>query len=80
MCVIAGIFHRNVAPVDVDTLIRMTRTLNHRGPDEVGYFIKAGRREGWEAGRQKGWEEKGHGREAMGKRWGGLEGGRAMWA
>jgi len=41
MCGIAGIFHRDGARVDVDTLVRMTRTLTHRGPDEEGYFVNA---------------------------------------
>lgn len=39
MCGIAGIFHRNGAPVDLGVLVRMTRTLVHRGPDEEGYFV-----------------------------------------
>ena len=39
MCGIAGIYHRNGAPADVETLLRMTRTLTHRGPDEEGYFV-----------------------------------------
>ncbi len=50
MCGIAGIFHRNGAPVAPDVLVRMTRTLTHRGPDEEGYFVNAGKLEGWEAG------------------------------
>ncbi len=41
MCGIAGIFQRNGARIDLDTLVRMTRTLTHRGPDEEGYFINA---------------------------------------
>jgi asparagine synthase (glutamine-hydrolysing) len=39
LCGIAGIFNRNNAPVDIDLLFRMTRTLIHRGPDEEGYFV-----------------------------------------
>jgi len=39
MCGITGIFHRSGAPVDLDVLVRMTRTLTHRGPDEEGYFV-----------------------------------------
>ncbi len=39
MCGIAGLFHRNGSPVDPDVLVRMTRTLTHRGPDEEGYFV-----------------------------------------
>ncbi len=41
MCGITGIFHRNGAPVDESTLIRMTRKLIHRGPDEEGYFVNS---------------------------------------
>lgn len=41
MCGIAGIFHRNALPVNLDVLIRMTRTLTHRGPDEEGYFLNS---------------------------------------
>ena len=44
MCGIAGIFHRNGAPVDSELLIRMTRKLIHRGPDEEGYFINSSNR------------------------------------
>jgi len=39
MCGIAGVYHRNHAPVDTETLVRMTRTLTHRGPDEEGFFV-----------------------------------------
>ena len=39
MCGIAGILHRDGGTVDRDVLIRMTRTLKHRGPDEEGYFL-----------------------------------------
>ena len=49
MCGIAGIFNRNHSPVDPKLLICMTRTLIHRGPDEEGYFINAGRQKSWEA-------------------------------
>lgn len=42
MCGIAGIFNRDGGPVSPDLLIRMTRTLIHRGPDEEGYFVNAG--------------------------------------
>jgi asparagine synthase (glutamine-hydrolysing) len=42
MCGIAGIFQRNGAPVDPEVLVRMTRTLTHRGPDEEGYFVNGG--------------------------------------
>ena len=39
MCGIAGIFNRNGAQIDKQLLIRMTRTLTHRGPDEEGFFV-----------------------------------------
>lgn len=39
MCGIAGCFFRDERSVDKDTLICMTRTLTHRGPDEEGYYI-----------------------------------------
>jgi len=51
MCGIAGIFNRNKKPVVAECLIRMARTMTHRGPDEEGYFVNAGRTEGWEAGK-----------------------------
>jgi asparagine synthase (glutamine-hydrolysing) len=41
MCGIAGVLHRNGDKVDRELLVRMTRTLTHRGPDEEGYFINA---------------------------------------
>ena len=39
MCGIAGLFHRDGSKVDGHLLVRMTRTLSHRGPDEEGYFL-----------------------------------------
>jgi len=54
MCGIAGIFHRNGSPVAPEVLVRMTRTLTHRGPDEEGYFVNGGAdhemRGRWDAG------------------------------
>jgi len=42
MCGIAGILHRDGSPVELCVLLRMTRTLVHRGPDEEGYFLNRG--------------------------------------
>lgn len=43
MCGIAGIFDiRGTRAVDVDLLKRMTRTLEHRGPDGEGYHVENG--------------------------------------
>ncbi len=39
MCGIAGLLQRDRRPVDPDVLVRMTRSLVHRGPDEEGYFL-----------------------------------------
>jgi len=39
MCGIAGVFYRGGDKVDPQVLVRMTRTLAHRGPDEEGYFL-----------------------------------------
>ncbi|MGQ9670746.1 MAG: asparagine synthase (glutamine-hydrolyzing) [Desulfosoma sp.] len=39
MCGIAGIWHRDGSPVDAHLLVRMTRTLTHRGPDDEGYYL-----------------------------------------
>ena len=47
MCGIAGIFHRNGDKIDADHLIRMTRTLAHRGPDEEGYFLNGSTSTTW---------------------------------
>ena len=41
MCGIAGVFQRSGDKVDTDLLIRMARSLVHRGPDEEGYFLNA---------------------------------------
>ena len=41
MCGLAGVFQRNGDKVDPDLLVRMTRTLAHRGPDEEGYLLNA---------------------------------------
>jgi asparagine synthase (glutamine-hydrolysing) len=42
MCGIAGIFHYSEPdrPVDRDLLVRMTRTLAHRGPDAEGFHFE----------------------------------------
>ena len=40
MCGIAGFWHlRSGRPAHRSTLVRMTRTLVHRGPDEEGYYV-----------------------------------------
>lgn len=40
MCGIVGIWNRGSGrPVDRDVLLRMSRTLQHRGPDDAGYMI-----------------------------------------
>lgn len=39
MCGISGIIYFDRRPVAPQMMIRMNRTLNHRGPDEEGYFI-----------------------------------------
>ncbi len=41
MCGICGMFQRDGAPVDPEVLIRMNRTMAHRGPDEEGYFLNS---------------------------------------
>lgn len=44
MCGIAGIFHYADpdCPVDRDLLVRMTRTIAHRGPDAEDFHVEAG--------------------------------------
>ena len=41
MCGVAGIFHYHDRrkPVDRNALVRMTRVLRHRGPDDEGFFV-----------------------------------------
>lgn len=39
MCGISGIIHLDGRPVDPQLMLRMNRTLQHRGPDEDGFFI-----------------------------------------
>lgn len=54
MCGICGIYNLDDHPVDKDLLKKMNNTLIHRGPDDEGYFVNDGRREGWEARRLGG--------------------------
>lgn len=56
MCGIAGILHFDGRPIDLELIVRMTRTLVHRGPDEEGYFINTGKQKSWEAKRPGCWE------------------------
>ena len=39
MCGISGVFLPGGGHVDLGSLLNMTRTLEHRGPDEEGYFV-----------------------------------------
>lgn len=39
MCGLTGIYNLNDCPVSLEILQAMNRTLEHRGPDEEGYFI-----------------------------------------
>ena len=39
MCGICGFSFTNERPVDLDILIKMTTTLDHRGPDDDGYYL-----------------------------------------
>ena len=50
MCGIAGVFYRNGDKLDSDVLVRMTRTLIHRGPDEEGYFVNGPVSTNWRQG------------------------------
>jgi len=42
MCGITGILNFDSAPVDRGLLVRMTRVLSHRGPDDEGIYISGG--------------------------------------
>ena len=39
MCGICGIINLDKQPVDKDVLLKMTRVLSHRGPDDEGFYI-----------------------------------------
>lgn len=39
MCGICGLYHYDKRPVSSDILISMTSSLEHRGPDEDGYYL-----------------------------------------
>ncbi len=41
LCGIVGVYHRKGGVTDPANLIKMTRKLIHRGPDEEGYFLNA---------------------------------------
>lgn len=41
MCGIAGIFNLNSEPVNQELLVKMTRLLAHRGPDDEGIYLSA---------------------------------------
>ena len=41
MCGISGILNYSGQPVDISTLKMMAETLNHRGPDDEGYYINS---------------------------------------
>jgi len=49
MCGITGIFFRNNAHVSLETIVKMAQSLQHRGPDEEGFFINADRKTIFEA-------------------------------
>src|SRR4029077_7573490 len=48
MCGIAGVFHRSGDKVDPDVLVRMTRSIVHRGPTGGGYMVKGPRPGSWQ--------------------------------
>ncbi len=39
MCGLAGIFNLDGAPISSQDLLKMTRTIRHRGPDDEGYLL-----------------------------------------
>lgn len=39
MCGLAGIYHLEGAPVDSQILLRMSRMIRHRGPDDEGFLL-----------------------------------------
>src|SRR3989337_720333 len=39
MCGITGIINLDRKPVNKESLVKMTRVLSHRGPDDEGFFI-----------------------------------------
>ena len=49
MCGIAGIYYLDKSPIRSETIVHMTRTMVHRGPDEEGYFLNVGKVGKWEA-------------------------------
>ena len=47
MCGICGIASRDSGQIDSAVLRTMCRTMTHRGPDDEGYYIKAGNWHGY---------------------------------
>ncbi|MBU4185794.1 MAG: hypothetical protein KKI12_05370 [Proteobacteria bacterium] len=49
MCGICGIYNLDQQPVAMELIRRMNNTLVHRGSDDEGYYVNAGKRGGEEA-------------------------------
>ena len=62
MCGVSGIIHHDGKQIPLDLLVRMNRTMAHRGPNEEGYYVNAGKlggQEGQEAGKRNSSKLKG---------------------